>query len=233
MLLTTLGAGPRRPARPRRPERCCRKVSPPPPRPPRMPAFPASAAVDGNLTGTRWSSAFSDPQWLQVDLGATATISQVVLTWEAAYGKSFQIQTSNDASTWTSIYCTTTGTGGTQTLTVSGIGPVRADVRHRPRHRLRLFAVGVPGLRHRRWRHRRRGLPDPVRHPELRLERAHLRPVACRPPPSRTSSTPTSTRRRTPTPRSSPTAGSPSCSSPAPTASRTTSASTPRSRASA
>ncbi|MEV6971538.1 discoidin domain-containing protein, partial [Hamadaea sp. NPDC051192] len=32
--------------------------------------FPASAAVDGN-TGTRWSSAFSDPQWLQVDLGAT------------------------------------------------------------------------------------------------------------------------------------------------------------------
>ena len=27
--------------------------------------FPASAAVDGNL-GTRWSSAFSDPQWLEV-----------------------------------------------------------------------------------------------------------------------------------------------------------------------
>ena len=36
---------------------------------------PASAAVDGN-TGSRWSSAFSDPQWLQVDLGATATISR-------------------------------------------------------------------------------------------------------------------------------------------------------------
>ena len=31
-------------------------------------SFPASAAVDGN-TGTRWSSAFSDPQWLEVDLG--------------------------------------------------------------------------------------------------------------------------------------------------------------------
>src|SRR5690349_12201684 len=39
-------------------------------------SFPASAAVDGN-TGTRWSSAFSDPQWLQVDLGGTASISQV------------------------------------------------------------------------------------------------------------------------------------------------------------
>ena len=83
---------------------------------------PASAAVDGNLTSTRWSSAFADPQWLQVDLGATANVSQVVLTWEAAYGKSFQIQTSPDATTWTSIYSTTTGTGGTQTLSVTGSG---------------------------------------------------------------------------------------------------------------
>ena len=83
--------------------------------------FPASAAVDGN-TGTRWSSAFSDPQWLQVDLGATASISQVVLQWEAAYASGFQIQTSNDAATWTSIYSTTTGTGGTQTLGITGTG---------------------------------------------------------------------------------------------------------------
>ncbi|WP_405143194.1 discoidin domain-containing protein [Sphaerisporangium sp. NBC_01403] len=82
---------------------------------------PASAAVDGNA-GTRWSSAASDPQWLQVDLGASATICQVVLTWEAAYGKSFQIQVSGNASTWTTVYSTTTGTGGTQTLDVTGTG---------------------------------------------------------------------------------------------------------------
>ncbi|HZP50508.1 discoidin domain-containing protein [Actinocrinis sp.] len=84
-------------------------------------AYPASNATDGN-TGTRWSSAFSDPQWLQVDLGQSASISQVVLQWEAAYATSFQIQTSNDASTWTSIYSTTTGTGGTQTLNITGTG---------------------------------------------------------------------------------------------------------------
>src|SRR5512146_2515568 len=82
---------------------------------------PASAATDGN-TGTRWSSAFSDPQWLQVDLGSTATISQVVLQWETAYGKAFQIQTSPDGANWTSVYSTTTGTGGTQTLNVTGTG---------------------------------------------------------------------------------------------------------------
>ena len=50
-------------------------------------SFPASAAVDGN-TGTRWSSAFSDPQWLEVDLGSSQSICQVTLDWDfaAAYG---------------------------------------------------------------------------------------------------------------------------------------------------
>jgi beta-glucosidase len=84
-------------------------------------AFPAADAVDGN-TGTRWSSAFADPQWLQVDLGAPATISSVQLSWEAAYATAFQIQSSTDAATWNTIYSTTTGTGGNQTLAVSGSG---------------------------------------------------------------------------------------------------------------
>ena len=84
-------------------------------------SFPASNAVDGN-TGTRWSSAFSDPQWLQVDLGASASITQVVLQWEAAYATAFQIQISNDGTNWATIYSTTTGTGGTQTLNVTGTG---------------------------------------------------------------------------------------------------------------
>ncbi|PYC76374.1 beta-glucosidase [Streptomyces tateyamensis] len=82
---------------------------------------PASAAVDGN-TGTRWSSAAADPQWLQVDLGATATISQVVLNWEAASAKAYQIQVSADGSTWTPVYATSTGPGGTETLNVTGTG---------------------------------------------------------------------------------------------------------------
>jgi hypothetical protein len=78
-------------------------------------------AVDGN-TGTRWSSAFSDPQWLQVDLGSTQSVCKVILRWETAYGKSYQIQTSNDATNWTTIYSTTTGAGGVETLNVSGSG---------------------------------------------------------------------------------------------------------------
>ena len=84
-------------------------------------SFPASAAVDGN-TGTRWSSAFSDPQWLEVDLGSSQAICQVTLNWETAYATAFQIQTSADGTNWTTIYSTTTGTGGTQTLNVTGTG---------------------------------------------------------------------------------------------------------------
>jgi hypothetical protein len=45
-----------------------------------------------------------------------------VLAWESAYAKAFQIQTSNDGTTWTTIYSTTTGTGGVQTIPVSGSG---------------------------------------------------------------------------------------------------------------
>ncbi len=83
---------------------------------------PASAAVDGD-NGTRWSSLFTDPQWIQVDLGDTATVSQVVLRWEGAYATAFQIQVSGSASgPWTNIYSTTTGTGGVQTLNVTGSG---------------------------------------------------------------------------------------------------------------
>ncbi|MEY9877658.1 hypothetical protein ABH931_007182 [Streptacidiphilus sp. MAP12-33] len=76
----------------------------------------ADLATDGNAA-TRWSSAFADPQWLQVDLGTTHTVDEVKLSWEAAYATAFQLQTSEDGTTWTTVYSTTTGTGGVQDLT--------------------------------------------------------------------------------------------------------------------
>jgi len=72
-------------------------------------------AVDGDL-GTRWSSEFSDPQWLAVDLGAATKISRVELDWEAAFGKSYAIQVSLDGKTWTDVYKTTNGSGGTEVV---------------------------------------------------------------------------------------------------------------------
>jgi len=84
-------------------------------------SFTPNLAVDGN-GGTRWSSAFSDPQWIRIDLGATFAINRVVLRWEAAFGRAYQIQTSNDGTTWTTIRSTTTGAGGVEDLAVTGTG---------------------------------------------------------------------------------------------------------------
>ncbi|MFF5252876.1 discoidin domain-containing protein [Streptomyces leeuwenhoekii] len=85
-------------------------------------AFAASAAVDGNLTGTRWASQWSDNQWLQVDLGRTTAISRTVLTWEAAYAKAYDIQLSDNGSDWRTVKSVTAGDGGTDDITVSGTG---------------------------------------------------------------------------------------------------------------
>ncbi|HEX2533017.1 MAG TPA: discoidin domain-containing protein, partial [Chitinophagaceae bacterium] len=70
---------------------------------------PAAAAVDGN-GGTRWSSAFSDPQWIYVDLGNRYDIGQVKLTWEGAYGRNYLLQVSDDAAQWTSVKTVTGNT---------------------------------------------------------------------------------------------------------------------------
>jgi len=78
-------------------------------------------AVDGNLT-TRWSSQFSDPQWIYVDLGAWQYIERVILRWETAYGKAYRLQTSDDSFNWTDIYSTTSGDGEVDNLDVSGAG---------------------------------------------------------------------------------------------------------------
>ncbi|MET0401584.1 MAG: glycosyl hydrolase [Cystobacter sp.] len=69
-------------------------------------------AIDGNFTSSRWSSAFADPQYLQLDLGAAKKLTGVKLYWEAAYGKDYQVQVSSDATTWTSVASVVNGDGG-------------------------------------------------------------------------------------------------------------------------
>lgn len=81
----------------------------------------ASYANDG-LANTRWSSAFADPQWIYFDLGKIYSINSVILNWETASAKSYQIQVSNDKINWTSIYTTTSGVRGITNHTVSGAG---------------------------------------------------------------------------------------------------------------
>ncbi|WP_066309448.1 beta-N-acetylglucosaminidase domain-containing protein [Bacillus sp. FJAT-29814] len=72
-------------------------------------------AVDGN-NNTRWASLYTDNQWLSVDLGQTYTINKVVLNWEAAYGKQYKIQVSQDGSQWTDVHTELNSNGGTDEI---------------------------------------------------------------------------------------------------------------------
>ena len=74
-----------------------------------------AAAVDGRHD-TRWSSKWSDPQWIAVDLQKIERISRVVLTWEIACAKAYSINVSLDGKTWKEVYRTQDGKGETEAI---------------------------------------------------------------------------------------------------------------------
>ena len=82
--------------------------------------YPPSNAVDGSLN-TRWSSTFSDPQWIMVDLGSICNISRIELVWETAFARSYSLQTSPDKVTWEDVALIPNGDGGTDIINC-GIG---------------------------------------------------------------------------------------------------------------
>lgn len=73
--------------------------------------YPPGQAVDGDM-GTRWSSNWDDNESITVDLGAVQSVGRVVLNWEAAYGKAYDIDVSSDGQNWTKVYSTAAGAGG-------------------------------------------------------------------------------------------------------------------------
>ncbi|MGI4788041.1 MAG: glycoside hydrolase family 3 C-terminal domain-containing protein, partial [Janthinobacterium lividum] len=78
-------------------------------------AVEAKNAVDGD-DSTRWSSEFSDPQWIAVDLGKMQTIDRVRINWEDAYATAYTIQISPDGKTWTDVSTTNDGQGGVEDI---------------------------------------------------------------------------------------------------------------------
>jgi len=50
----------------------------------------------GEVTNNRWSSAYSDPQWIYVDLGEEKDIAKIELLWETACGRDYTIEIASD-----------------------------------------------------------------------------------------------------------------------------------------
>lgn len=79
-------------------------------------AFKASNANDGNA-GTRWSSGFTDDQWIRVDLGSVKTVNKVVLSWEDAHATDYLIEVSVDDQNWQTAFAKSGSLGKVETLT--------------------------------------------------------------------------------------------------------------------
>lgn len=84
----------------------------------------AALAFDGRGVGqTRWESDFSDPQWLAVDLGSLHKLDAVVLNWEGAYAKEYDLQIATAEAPaeadWQTVHSEVSGKGGVETVTLS------------------------------------------------------------------------------------------------------------------
>ncbi|GAA0565220.1 discoidin domain-containing protein [Paractinoplanes ferrugineus] len=89
-------------------------------------SYAAANAVDGNA-GSYWESSGALPQWLSVDLGATRSVTRVVLRLPAGWERRTQtiaVQAGGDGTTWTTAAGNAgivfdPATGNTATITLS------------------------------------------------------------------------------------------------------------------
>jgi hypothetical protein len=81
--------------------------------------YTGGKAVDG-LATTRWASILpgKDPEWLRVDLGGSFNVNKVVIRWDGAYARSYEVQGSIDGISWTVLYTTSAGVGGVSTIVI-------------------------------------------------------------------------------------------------------------------
>jgi hypothetical protein len=82
-------------------------------------SWPGSGAVDGNLE-SEWhtaSGSSAPSEYIEVDLGEVWPVSEVIIRWAGRYATTYTIQLSENGTDWTTVYSTTSGSGGTEDIT--------------------------------------------------------------------------------------------------------------------
>ena len=78
----------------------------------------APCVCDGDMS-TRWASQEgSDNEWIQLDLGESKPLQEIVLKWEDAYASQYKLELSADGEAWNEVYSTSSGAGGTESITL-------------------------------------------------------------------------------------------------------------------
>ncbi|MCF7885078.1 MAG: glycoside hydrolase family 3 C-terminal domain-containing protein [Candidatus Marinimicrobia bacterium] len=73
---------------------------------------------DGDMS-TRWSSAWSDPQSITLDLGEMLNFNRINIHWEAAYASQYYVQISDNNEDWQNIREVTNSNGGLDQINVN------------------------------------------------------------------------------------------------------------------
>lgn len=82
----------------------------------------ATRATDGDPT-SRWESAWSDPQWIQIDLGQNYDLCTINLTWQVL-ATGYTLEVSTNGTSWTTVATETANTGLTKSY------PITANARY-------------------------------------------------------------------------------------------------------
>lgn len=83
-------------------------------------------AVDGNVA-TQWQTKKVNgrnkppSEWIEVDLGTVRDVSQVVLDWDTYFATDYSIEVSNNGSNWSTVFSTSNGNGGHNTVTFNTV----------------------------------------------------------------------------------------------------------------
>jgi hypothetical protein len=79
------------------------------------PAFLPQNVYDNNLE-SRWSSEFSDDQWLEIDFQETKSIEGLLLYWQEAFAVSYEVLLSEDGENWRLVYSQNDSQGGCEEI---------------------------------------------------------------------------------------------------------------------
>ena len=99
-------------------------------------------AVDGDEGTRSFSTGRTDDEWFVVNLGSVYTLTDINILWEAAYGKEYKLQISNDGKDWKDLIHETNGGPGLEEIFLRACHcSVCPHAGHYPRQRLRLLLL--------------------------------------------------------------------------------------------
>ena len=77
----------------------------------------AGKSIDSD-PGSRWSSKFTDDEWIYLDYGQQAHIASVNIDWENAHALAYEIQVSDDEQNWSTVTSIASSQGGSESLDI-------------------------------------------------------------------------------------------------------------------